>query len=369
MPTSRTPGRPRRACQALAAIALACAGTAASAEVQEYAIALPEGGRVAYEVPFDVPYAGKVSIEATWDGGRILAFRLEGPPDVRVRRSGPSPQRFEAEVALGAATVPRTLTLHVVGLPATGAGSGRVRIRLPDSPEVVAARVAASRPPPPPPPEPQPWMVGVESPIDAPPDRADVYRAIESFRGRVVDETSWSLGVDACRWQEDALRYLVGQRDRLAAGGTPPSIATRRYFRQVADAVAAVERFRHSDDPFVAGTIPEEPSRRRAWLAVREQRVRPLERELDLLMTRLEDGFVPELESETWPQRFVSCLTACQRHFDALAVGGDPGAGNARLAEAQWDPIVAASEALGALAMVSASSIDEDDLRTAGVPE
>lgn len=199
-------------------------------------------------------------------------------------------------------------------------------------------------------------MVREDPPEGTSVDRADLYRAVEDLRARVVREDDWTLSPDPCRWQEGVLRYLVAERDRLGEGAPPPPIATRRYFRELAAAAAAVEAFRTSDDPILAGPVPEDPARHRAWFAVRERRVQPLERQLDQLLIRLENGFVPDLEAFDWPQRYISCMTACQRHFDDLAIDGPDAASNRRLAASQWGPILAASRAFEALSMVSGST-------------
>jgi hypothetical protein len=201
-------------------------------------------------------------------------------------------------------------------------------------------------------------MVAVEAPEGTTPDRALLYSAIEDLRTLLVDETEWSLGPDPCRWQEGVLRYLGALRDRIGEGGPVPDIATRRYFREIAEAGAQVEAFRRSDDPIVAGPIPEDPSRRRVWLLVHERRVRPLESELDRLMVSLEDGFVPELEAEAWPRKMITCVMACQRHFDEVVVEGIQNAGNGRLADSEWASLKAAARAFEAASMLSASEAE-----------
>jgi len=199
-------------------------------------------------------------------------------------------------------------------------------------------------------------MIAVGSPDGARADVAAWFSAIERLRDRIVDERSWETGVDACRWQEPTLQYLVRLRGEVTSRGDFPSLATRRYLRELGEAVEAVESFRTTRDPILAGPIPTEPRRRRLWLGARERRVEPLERRLDRLLDMLQDGFAPELESEEWPLRFVSCLTACQRHFDAVVVRGRDNAGNGQLAASQWDRILAAGEAFSATAALSATA-------------
>jgi hypothetical protein len=340
-----------------ALLALTAAGTRASAEVHVFSLDIPDRQRVGFEVPLDVRQSGVVRVEADWEGGRILSFRIEGPAGTVVRRSGPSPQMLTTPELGATPARPIRLALHIVGLPARGSGPGHLRVHLPDAPEVIAAREAAMAPPPPPEPEPEPWMESVSTPANLGPDRLALIRTVERLRAQVVLEDDWTLVPDPCRWQEGVLRYLADERDRLMRGDDPPSIATRRYFREIAAAAAAVESFRTTDDPILAGPVPEDPRRHRAWFAVRERRVLPLERQLDQLLIRLEHGFVPELEGLDWPQRYVSCLTACQRHFDEVAVVGLDDASNQRLASTQWEPILAAARAFEALAMVSGSGV------------
>lgn len=326
------------------------------AATHDFAIEIHDRQPAGFEVPLEVEHPGVVRVEASWAGGRILSFRLEGPGGTLVRRSGPSPQALETPELGTGVRLPASLTLHIVGLPASGGGSGRLRVHLPDAPEVIAAREAAAAPPPPPPPEPEPWMERVDPPAGASPDRIDLYRTVERLRTHVVVEDDWTTVPDPCRWQEDVLRYLVEERNRLARGDAPPAIATRRYFRELAAAAAAVEAFRTSDDPILAGPVPVDPRRHRAWFGVRARRVQPLERQLDQLLIRLDHGFVPELEGFDWPHRFVSCMTACQRHFDDVAIRGPERASNQRLASTQWEPILAAARAFEALSMISGSS-------------
>ena len=117
-------------------------------------------------------------------------------------------------------------------------------------------------------------------------------------------------------------------------------------------AVDLVEGLRSSDDPIVAGPAPEEHGLRRAWLAVRRQRILPLEAELDQLSQVLRKGFAPELQSETWPPRFIGCLMACERHFEQRPRLGEDQAANRLLAHGQWSGFLLAAKALRSLLSV-----------------
>jgi hypothetical protein len=331
-----------------------------------YAFPVHDGQDVRHEIPLEVAHGGKLRIRAEWSGNRILTIRLDGPDGSRVRRGGPSPLEIDVPAGPSSDGSPQRYVVNILGLPASGGDSGTLTVRLPDSPEVVKAREEAMRPPPPPPPRPKPWMIAVDAPEHSGPDRVDLYRAVERLRDRLVDEKEWTVGIDTCRWQEAALTYFAEQRDSIGSGGMVPSIATRRYFREVADAIVAVEAFRTSGDPIVAGPIPEDPRRRRLWLRAREQRVEPLERQLDRLLEMLQDGFVPELEDHEWPLRLISCLTACQRHFDETMLEGRENAGNARLAASQWERILAAAAAFESMGTLSGD--DTAQSRRAGVP-
>jgi hypothetical protein len=92
--------------------------------------------------------------------------------------------------------------------------------------------------------------------------------------------------------------------------------------------------------------------RRRAWLAVRDPRFSPVEQELGALLDELHRGLAPELRDEVWFSSFLSCLIVCERHFEERARLGADRASNGELVALQWAPVLAAAEALGALADV-----------------
>ncbi len=325
------------------------------AETLQYTIRIPDRQRVAYEIALPVRNPGPLSVDASWTGGRILAFRLESGPGaaLRVRRSGPSPQRIEAEVGATAAASGAVWALSIHGLPAAGEGEGVLTIRLPDPPEEVVRREEAMRPPPPPPPAPDPWTLAREAPPGAAPDRVLLFERVEEFRALVV-RSDGRMIPDPCRWNEDVLRYLAHWRDRSAAGIGIPAVSTSRFFRRLAEAARRIEALRTSKDPILAGPPPDESGRRRAWQTLREQPMRELERELDQLLEMVRNGFAPELEGLEWPTRLVSCMMACERYFDERVTLGESGALNAGIAKSQWPAALAAARALETLSTMSA---------------
>lgn len=334
---------------ALLAAAVACSGPAAAA-VAEYALDVGEDAPVAFEIPFEMVHPGKVSVEATWSGGRILTFRIEGPGIGLVeRRSGPSPQRVEVD----ADAAPRGIGLYwkllIRALPARGAISGTVRIEVPDDPAIVQARDEAKKPPPPPPPVPDPWTLRRTPPDGAAIELVRVFAAIEPLRAMVFPSGNDS-SPDVCGWQPELTREISGWRDRIAEGAAAPAESTLRFLGRLAHAVRAVDAMRTSSNPLIAGPVPEESRRRRAWATARRDELAPLERELDLLNEMLRGGHAPELESALWTPRFIACLTASERYFDERVSLGPDRAANRPVAEAQWPQYLAAAGALEAMA-------------------
>ena len=165
-----------------------------------------------------------------------------------------------------------------------------------------------------------------------------------------IDDRNESAAADSCRWQRELMRYLADRRDELAATGAGPSGNTLKVLGRMADAIRHVEEYRTSSEPILAGPPPEETQRRRIWTELRRERFQPLERELDELLQILRRGHVPGLEEELWPTRLVSCLTACERHFEERVRLGERQATNREIAEVQWERFLAASGALRALA-------------------
>ena len=88
-------------------------------------------------------------------------------------------------------------------------------------------------------------------------------------------------------------------------------------------------------------------------MSLRKRRLEPIEAELDALGTLIRRDHAPALAEEIWPQRLVGCLTACERHFEQRALSvpdTDSDANGGSLAGEQWSGILAAAEALQALA-------------------
>lgn len=323
---------------------IAAAGTAHAAS-WEYAISVPDGLPATFELPFPVEHAGVVTLEAEWKGPRLLFFGVDAPgrPSLS-RRSGPSPQRIDlpADDATIAAGTGWKLTIKA--LPARGEAEGRLRITVPDAPEVVARREAELHPPPPPPPPPPAWTLPKAAPAAASPEVANVYRAVEGFRAAVRPAKEGPA--DVCVWQQDLLVYLAAARDRLGESGAPPDLPTLRYFGRVAETIRRVDAMQTSKDPVLAGPVPGDRDARRAWLISRHEVVRPIERSLDELTELLRGGHAPALEEEAWLPRLTACMTACERYFDErVRLASDDAAPNGELAAAQWDRILAAGRA------------------------
>ena len=320
-------------------------GLAARAETFEYSFELRADEAAAFEVPFESVHAGIVAATVAWDGPRIVSLRLEGPGESSPwRRSGPSPQRIDVEVDAGRAA----WKLTVRSLAARGDARGTIRIEVPDAPEVVAAREKAAAPPPPPPPQPDPWAVAARAPDGADAKLAALYRDVEALRASIYGEDPFHVA-DACGWQDDLSRWLAARRDALASSGAPPASETLRFLKQLSASIGTVESLRTSRDPILAGPVPEDPLRRRAWHAARREALAPYERDLDRLAEATRGGFVPELATESWPGRLVACLTACQRHFEARVREGNDATGREQ-AESQWPRILKAGAAAGSLA-------------------
>ncbi len=340
---------------ALAALAAAAPGEA-GAVVHSYRIEVPEGEDSAFEVELRAEHPGVLLVTAEWAGPRILSFRLEGPEgsSVRERRSGPSPQRLLAEVTAEVLAGGGSFRLGIRAPAGRGTAEGTVTVEIPDAPEVAAERERAAEPPPPPPPVPDPWTLPAAPPAGASEEVTRIHESTERFRKRVLDDRG-DFAFDACAYRQELLRRLAEWRDAAAAGASPLSESSGRYLQRLAAIGDEVEGLRTSTDPLLAGPAPADPLRRKAWLQLRQERIRPLERELDALVEALRGGHAPDLEGETWLARLLACLTACERHFEGRALEEDGEAANADLARAQWDSILTALEALDAVAALPAA--------------
>jgi hypothetical protein len=336
-----------RTTKAVLFLTAALAAEICRASSWEYTFSIPDGMPGTFEMPFEVQYAGDVTIDANWDGARLLFFGVDGPAGTSIaHRSGPSPQRLAvpAEASVLGQGVGWKLTIKA--LPARGSVSGRIRVTVPDAPAVVAAREAAAHPPPVAPPPPPAWMLAKNPPAGASAEVSRVFAAVEAFR---ASATAKDGAPDACGWQLDFLRFAAEARERLASVGAPPDLPTLRYFARLVDAVRTVEGLRTSADPIVAGPIAGDREDRRAWLIARYELIRPVERKLDVLTELLRGGHAPALEEATWLPRFTACLTACERYFDEkVRLSGTADVPSGELADAQWGRILAAGEVFDA---------------------
>jgi hypothetical protein len=333
----------------LIALVALLVGASAHAKVLRYSIEIRDREATSYIVEIPVRHPGTFYIDAEWPGSRTLAFRVEGPghPYVKTRRAGPSPQHLEFEVNEDAIVDGESWELHIRSLPDRGRAEGILTLTLPSpsDPETPEAPLEPS----PTAPESEPWARPRSAPAGSPEELAQVFDRVESFRSWVVDEDG-TPRQDACGWQSDLLHYLADRRNELEGGDRGFDKATSRYFSRLARTVRRIDELRWSDDPILAGPAPETELRRRAWEAVRRERIEPLEHELDALGEAVRRGYVSGLIERRWAMRFVACLTACERYFEQRTRLGEGRAPNGDLAQAQWDGILAAADALDALA-------------------
>ena len=314
------------------------------AEVLDVPLTLPSG-EVAFRIPFDVQHPGTVVMDASWTGNRVISFRVEDPAGAGapVRLSGPSPQHLRVEVsaiALADGPVQRVLLLR--SRDAREPGTGKITLTLPDDPAVVRAREEAARPKPPPPPPPDPWTVAAPTPASAAPALAAVFTAVESYRGRVIAPDG-SRRPDSCGWQDDLLRALAQWRDSAL-----PDAGAASLLEAIAGGVRTVEDLRTTRDPILAGPTPDPGLRQRAWASLREQRLRPLHADLDVLMERASREVPPSLAGATWPARMVACLVSGERQIEGAVAERAPDAAPLPGPE-QHGALLAAAEAFRAL--------------------
>lgn len=322
--------------------------SSAVADAASYAVEFPQADTAIYEIPFRVDHPGVLVVEARWDDPRIVAIRVEGPSAIVSRRSGPSPQRIEIPVGDDPDLLSGGWRLWLRIPAGRERTRGTLTLTLPDPPEVVAAQKKALEPPPPPPPTPDPWTLPRSAPPGASAEVQALFATFEPLRASVYPATV-EPEPDGCGWQRPLTRWFAGILDRAESGALEWTPATAGFLREIANAVREVEGLRTTDHPLLAGPVPEEPLRRRAWLAARRDELRGLERRLDALAERLREGEVPELAPLEWPSRFVACVTAAERHFEERVRIGDDGT-NRELAESQWPLILAAGRALDAAA-------------------
>jgi hypothetical protein len=328
----------------LACSVLFAAAGVTTAESLVYALDLPAGQSIAYTVDVDVRHAGTLTITGEWDGNRILAFRLLRPDGTTAtRRSGPSPQSLAAEIDDAAARRAEAWTLSIRGLAGSEGGEGRLTLELPE-------------PAPDPPPIPVPDDDGAPSesgwrlPADSPAGWLRFVRSAEQLQGLFEADPQ----PDTCRWQTDLIDYLDRLGAQLADDGSVPGPSTLDAMERMIRGIHEVEAMRTSSDPIIAGPVPEDPKRRRAWKQLRYDRMQDLENVLDETRLFLERKHAPELSEEGWPERLVTCVTACQRHFEQSIRLGVDRAANTDLARAQWQRILWASDALEHAAALTA---------------
>jgi hypothetical protein len=320
-----------------------------SAETLTYEFEIPDRQEAHFEVSFEARAPGRLVVEASWDGSRILSFRLEGPgePPSRWLRAGPSPQRFQASVSESAAASGRAWTMTIRALPARGTVTATLTVQ---TPEVAAA-------PPPSPPEPaapepepsEPWARPQAAPASSSPRTRAVYESVEAFRAAAISD-SGDPRPDACSWRAAFLRFAAAARDAGTSLPSPPEGGRAPCAPRLAAAVRQVEALRASGDPDLSGPPPGDPMLRISWKARRGERIRPLEEELDRILEAVRGGRCADLAGEEWPSRFTACLTACQRHFDERAMLGGEAAANAEMTREQWPAFLAAAAVLEALA-------------------
>ena len=322
----------------------------ARAETLDYVLDIKNRVPASYSLEIPVQYPGTLSVEASWDCSRVLTFKLSSPGSrpIRTRRSGPSPQLLELDIAESDLHGGHFYRLDISSLPAGGEGQGRLRIHLPDSPAVLREKELAALPPEPVLPEPEWWAVPASPPVGSSEALANLYREVEAFR-RMVVTGPLETAPDPCRWQATLLQHLAALRDRFGDGAAAPEEATIRFYRKVADSVGQVMKLRDSDDPVLAGPPPENRRDLNTWLRIRRERIRSMEHELDILLDMPKDGYVPELEDQEWPPRLVSCIMACERNFEELGRSGLRSGTNQELADDTWPFIVAAARALAAV--------------------
>jgi hypothetical protein len=310
------------------ALGLGLCAPAARGATLEYDLELPSGRPVRYTMELPVLHAGTLTVEASWTGARVLAFRLEPPgPGTPLRRSGPSPLRLAARID-GTMIGGGPWTLSIRGMPAREAGRGQLKIALPDEPSPVGPTpVDAAAPAVPPP---GPGVRPRPAPPGSPPESARAFAAIETF-GSLVNRVAGPP--DVYRWQQPLLTFLVERWDAWALERTLLADSSQRVLRRMVEVVDRLERLRRSSERGPAD----------------RQQILDLEAKIDALLHDVQGGHAPELEAQVWVDRFLACLTACERQVARPGALGTAPVGSQELLGQQWDRLLAAAAALDAL--------------------
>lgn len=316
------------------------------AEEVLYTLEVPDGLPITYTIDIPVEHPGELIINAEWPGSRVLSFRIDAPAGILrpVRRSGPSPQHLSITLGPDEIRSGQHWTLSVRALAATGSVAGQLSILTPDAaPAEHRPVITVSPEPAPQQKHPQPKLPG-----GSPPSWKAFAVATNHLRDAIENEPV----ADACRWQRTYLDYLENMRDELYENGTAPKQTTQRVLLELAEAIRMVDELRLSTDPVLTGPVPQDPQRKRAWVQTRRERFMPIEGVLDAIQQKLRRGHAPELQSEEWPVKLVSCVMACERHFDQRTLHGAENATNFDLAQHQWQRLLSAAGTLEATALL-----------------
>jgi len=340
---NQCPPHLRWALASLVALAMFPFGFGAEAPPPDllYRLDVPSGETVTYNVPIPVESNGTLIIKATWPGTRVLSFRLVSSDGLSkpLRRSGPSPQTLTVNVDDPGQFGEWTLTINA--LATKGGGEGRLEIRLPTTaiPEVVAPVPVVD----PAPTRDDARRLSAEA---LPEEWSPFARSAIGFTSMLESEPR----PDACRWQRSFGEWLDGRLTDLAQDGSGPAVGTRRSLARIVDAINSVEQVRGSSGPILGTPPPDDPDFQQEWFQIRATRLLEIQAGLDKVSVELRRGHAPELAGESWPDRLVACVTACERHFEERARFGADGAVNRDMAEAQWDRMLAASRVIEAFA-------------------
>ncbi len=349
------------------------AGFSVAAETDIYVFEIPANQTVSYNLGFVPKHAGTLTIRAEWTGNRVLSIHLKQPDGLRsvARRSGPSPQTMHFEIRDNEPFGESFWMVSLRTVGGTDAGQGKIEILLPQPAEAKAEspihNVTTSRPV-----DSDPTGYPVREPTASssdwieqrplPPQGDPSYRfqqAVEQLRELLIDPVTGEPTSDPCHWHEEMMTYLDRWGTDYVDHGTRPDETHREYLKRAAAAVDDLARLRNGRAPLIHGPIPETRSRYLAWLAVRQRKLRPLERSLDELRTLPRDGFAPQLVDENWPRLFGVCLLSVERYLDRRIIDvheSEAGSENevvtpgSDLEAGEWSPIRRAGTALRELA-------------------